>query len=344
MKKFIIYLMSFIFICFIIPAMLTKKETKTSAQEIIEQNTSQQEQKIENEATSTVNNNYEYTKYGTITLLHTSTGETEQVKIDDYLCNVVSAEMPADYEIQALQAQAIVARTYTIYKILNKKHENADICDSSTCCQAWISKEDRLARWEEQKREANWQKISEAVNNTAGKIITYNNQPINAFFHSNSGGITEIPVNVWGGTGYPYLQSVETSGEDGYKQYQSEVEFTQEELINKLKTKYADISIDFSNNEDIKIIDYTESTRVKTVKFGNHQLSGVETRMILGLKSTNFEITKNGDKIKFSVKGYGHGVGMSQTGADAMAKQGNNAEEIIKHFYTGVEIKDINSL
>lgn len=344
MKKFIIYLMSFIFICFIIPAMLTKKEIKTSAQEIIEQNTSQQEQKIENEATSTVNNNYEYTKYGTITLLHTSTGETEQVKIDDYLCNVVSAEMPADYEIQALQAQAIVARTYTIYKILNKKHENADICDSSTCCQAWISKEDRLARWEEQKREANWQKISEAVNNTAGKIITYNNQPINAFFHSNSGGITEIPVNVWGGTGYPYLQSVETSGEDGYKQYQSEVEFTQEELINKLKTKYADISIDFSNNEDIKIIDYTESTRVKTVKFGNHQLSGVETRTILGLKSTNFEITKNGDKIKFSVKGYGHGVGMSQTGADAMAKQGNNAEEIIKHFYTGVEIKDINSL
>ena len=149
---------------------------------------------------------------------------------------------------------------------------------------------------------------------------------------------------MWGGTGYPYLQSVETSGEDGYKQYQSEVEFTQEELINKLKTKYADISIDFSNNEDIKIIDYTESTRVKTVKFGNHQLSGVETRTILGLKSTNFEITKNGDKIKFSVKGYGHGVGMSQTGADAMAKQGNNAEEIIKHFYTGVEIKDINSL
>lgn len=344
MKKMIIYLMSFIFICFIMPAMLTKKETKTSTYEVTEQNNSQQEPKTENETTSTVNNKYEYTKYGTITLLHTSTGETEQVKIDDYLCNVVSAEMPADYEIQALQAQAIVARTYTIYKILNKKHENADICDSSTCCQAWISKEDRLARWDEQKREANWQKISEAVNNTAGKIITYNNQPINAFFHSNSGGITEIPVNVWGGTGYPYLQSVETSGEEGYQQYQSEVEFTQEELINKLKTKYADISIDFSNNEEIKIIEYTESTRVKTVKFGNHQLSGVETRTILGLKSTNFEITRNGDKIKFSVKGYGHGVGMSQTGADSLAKQGNNAEEIIKHFYTGVEIKDINSL
>ena len=92
------------------------------------------------------------------------------------------------------------------------------------------------------------------------------------------------------------------------------------------------------------ILENTESTRVKTVKFGNHELSGVETRTLLGLKSTNFEITREDDKIKFSVKGYGHGVGMSQTGADAMAKQGRNSEEIIKHFYTGVEISDVNIL
>ena len=186
--------------------------------------------------------------------------------------------------------------------------------------------------------------IANAVKNTAGKIITYNNQPINAFFHSNSGGITEIPVNVWGGTGYPYLQSVQTSGEEGYTQYASEIEFSEEELINKLKEKYSDISIDFSNDDEIKILEYTESKRVKTVKFGNHQISGVEARTILGLKSTNFEIIKSNGKIKFSVKGYGHGVGMSQTGADAMAKQGSSTEDIIKHFYTGVEIKDINSL
>ena len=112
----------------------------------------------------------------------------------------------------------------------------------------------------------------------------------------------------------------------------------------QLKEKYSDISIDFSNDDEIKILEYTESKRVKTVKFGNHQISGVEARTILGLKSTNFEISKNNGKIKFSVKGYGHGVGMSQTGADAMAKQGSSAEDIIKHFYTGVEIKDINSL
>ncbi len=343
MKKFLIYLLSFILIIFIIPALLTKKTTTTSSkEENNNQTTINQDEKKTTETNS--KNEYNYNQYGTISLLHKKTGEVEQVKLDDYLCNVVSAEMPATFEQEALKAQAIVARTYTIYKILNKKHDNADICDDSTCCQAWISKEDRLAKWEEDQRESNWQKICNAVNDTSGKIITYENKPIDAFFHSNSGGITEVPVNVWGGTGYPYLQSVETSGEDAYTQYSSEVVLSQEELINKLKKKYTDISIDFANSDDIKILEYTESTRVKTVKFGNHEISGVEARTLFGLKSTNFEITRDGDNIKFSVKGYGHGVGMSQTGADSMAKQGSSAENIIKHFYTGVEITEVNKL
>lgn len=340
MKKMLLYLISFILICFIMPAMMTRRTAITVTQE---EKNSEIQNNIE-EVNKKDDEKYEYSKYGTITLLHKKTGETEQVNIDEYLCNVVSAEMPADYETEALKAQTIVARTYTIYKILNKKHENADICDDSSCCQAWISKENRLARWEENKRESNWQKICECVDSTKGKIITYDNKPINAFFHSNSGGITEVPVNVWGGTGYPYLQSVETSGEDTYTQYSSEVTFTQEELLNKLKEKYDDISIDFTNNDDIKILEYTESTRVKTIKLGNHEISGVEARTLFGLRSTNFEIIKEDNKIKFSVKGYGHGVGMSQTGADSMAKQGSNADEIIKHFYTGVEIKDVNEI
>ena len=129
--------------------------------------------------------------------------------------------MPANFQEEALKAQAVVARTYTLYKIINNstKHGEAQICDNSACCQAWISKEDRLAKWEESERENNWNKIVNAVNATQGKIITYNNEPINAFFHSNSGGTTEMPVNVWGGTNYPYLQVVETSGEDAYTQY-----------------------------------------------------------------------------------------------------------------------------
>ena len=342
MKKFFIYFVAFISICFILPALFTKRNINTFSNGL-EENIQENNEQISNNNSNEVSE-YNYNKYGTIKLLHKKTNEIEEVKIDDYLCNVVSAEMPADYELEALKAQAIVARTYTIYKVQNKKHENADICDDSTCCQAWVSKENRLERWEETKREENWNKIQQCVNETKGKIITYNNQPINAFFHANSGGTTELPVNVWGGSGLPYLQVVQTAGEEGYTKYSSEVDLTQEELINKLKTKYEDIQIDFNNDEDVKIIEHTDSNRVKTVKFGNHELSGVETRTLLGLKSTNFEIKKENNQIKFLVKGYGHGVGMSQTGANTMAKQGNNCEEIIKHFYVGIEIKDINSI
>ena len=339
MKKYFIYFFAFIFICFLLPALLTKRNMETSVE--TEKNASQEEIKDDKE---TGLSEYDYKNYGTIKLLHHETGEVEEVALDTYLCNVVSAEMPADYELEALKAQAVVARTYTIYKIQNKKHENADICDDSTCCQAWVSKETRLARWEESQRESNWAKIEQSVKDTQGKIITYEGKPINAFFHANSGGTTELPVNVWGGTGLPYLQVVETAGEEGYTQYGSEVTLSQEELLNKLKTKYDDIQINFDDNEDVRILEYTDSNRVKTVKFGNHEISGVEARSLLGLKSTKFEIIKEGETIKFYVKGYGHGVGMSQTGADTIAKEGSNYEDIIKHFYIGVEIKEVNEL
>ncbi len=142
----------------------------------------------------------------------------------------------------------------------------------------------------------------------------------------------------------PYLQVVETAGEEGYTQYNSEVELSNDEILEKLKVNYADIQIDFNNTEDIKILEYTSSGRVKTIKFGNHEISGTEARSIFGLRSTNFEVLREDGKIKFTVKGYGHGVGMSQTGADSMAKSGSSAEEIINHFYVDVEIKDVNSL
>ena len=254
MKKVVMYLFSFIIVCFILPALLTKQNISSGAdinetKEEIQEDTKQE---------------YDYQKYGTIKLLHSKTGEVEEVNLDKYLCNVVSSEMPADFELEALKAQAVVARTYTIYKVQNKKHENADICDDSNCCQAWISKEDRLNKWDEAKRQSNWEKIEKAVYETSGKIITYENKPINAFFHSNSGGTTEVPVNVWGGgTNLPYLQVVETSGEEGYTQYSSELELTNDELLEKLKTNYSDTVIDFANDEDIKILEYTESRKSK---------------------------------------------------------------------------------
>lgn len=284
---------------------------------------------------------FDYTKYSTIKLLHQDTEKIEEVKLDEYVACVVSAEMPVKYDIEALKAQAIVARTYTIYKITtSKKHEIADICDKSTCCQAWISKEDRLKRWKEEERTANWNKILQAINETAGKIITYKGKPINAFFHANSGGKTQTPFYVWGGTGYPYLQVVETAGEENYSQYSSEAKFSKKDFVKKVIEKYQDFKINFEEKDCIQITQRDKSDRVVTVKIGNLNLSGVEVRTLLGLRSANFTAEIQNDDIVFKVIGYGHGVGMSQTGADSMAKQGSNYEEIIKHFYTGVEISD----
>ena len=137
------------------------------------------------------------------------------------------------------------------------------------------------------------------------------------------------------------MQAVTTSGEDSYSQYSSEVIVSKDEFINKIKEYHKDFEIDFSLENQIEILEYTDGERIKTIKIGNLNLSGVEIRSIFGLKSAKFEINVEGENIKFSVIGYGHGVGMSQTGADSMAKQGSNYEEIIKHFYTGVEITNI---
>lgn len=198
MRRISFIVISFIFVCFLIPVLFTTKGKTENNSVAIAEN------KLEEK--------YDYEQYNTIKLLHTDTNKVEEINLDEYLYGVVSAEMPVSFEEEALKAQAIVARTYTIYKIVKgSKHENADICDNSTCCQAWITKENRMARWDETEAEANWRKIVNAVESTKGKIITYDGSPINAFFHSNSGGKTEVVSNVWGGTDLPYLQTVETA-------------------------------------------------------------------------------------------------------------------------------------
>ena len=334
MRKILCYIILFVIICFVIPIIFTQKQEEQTVAQV-----NNNEQTIED-----VNNqSYDYKDYNIIKLWHAKTAQIEEVALDEYLYSVVSAEMPASFEMEALKAQAVVARTYTIYKIENNegKHGEASICDESTCCQAWISKEDRFSKWEEITRQSNWDKIVQAVDSTKGKIVTYKGKAINAFFHSNSGGKTETTLNVWGGDGYPYLQSVATSGEDGYTQYQSEVILSKTEFIEKIKEKHSDFTIDFNQENCIQILEYTEGDRVKTIKIGNLNLSGVEVRTLIGLKSANFTVSIEQGNVKFSVIGYGHGVGMSQTGADSMAKQGSNYEDIIKHFYTGVEIVDL---
>lgn len=206
MKRIIFALILVIILSFLIPILFSRKfESKL----IYAEQAKEEEQKNEE---LQVDKTYNYKDYKTLRLLHTSSKEIEEVNLEEYLCNVVSAEIPAYFEMEALKAQAIVARTYTIYTIMknNGKHENADICDSPNCCQAWISKENRLTKWDEDNRVEYWNRIVEAVNSTIGKVITYDGKLINAVYHANSGGITEIASGVWSGGDYPYLQSVET--------------------------------------------------------------------------------------------------------------------------------------
>ena len=337
MKKILFYIIALFCIVFYIPSICTKQKRQAEAKNNTEIGEDAKQLDTNKEE------KYNYSNFAKIKLYHSKTDEVEELPIDEYLYGVVSSEMPVKYEIEALKAQAGVARTYTIYQIThsNGKHNDADICDNFACCQAWISKEERLARWNIDEAEANWQKIVNAVDSTQGKVITYKNDVIDAFFHSNSGGTTETASNVWGGQNFPYLQSVETSGEDNYSEYNSELELSKEELIKKIREKYSEIEINFDEENCIKILEFTESGRVKTIKFGNIEIAGTECRTILGLKSTNFSFEIRDNSVIFFVKGYGHGVGMSQTGADSLAKQGLNYEDIIKHFYSNVEITNL---
>lgn len=275
MKKIVIYIVAVIGICFLIPIFFTVKFKLKE----INSNPEVPELSVEK---------YTYSDFGTIKLLHTKTGEVEEKPLDEYIVEVVSAEMPAQYDIEALRAQSVAARTYTIYKILSgTSHENADLCDSANCCQAWISKEDRLARWNEQKIE-NWNKIVEAVNATVGEVVAYEGKVINAFFHANSGGMTENVSDVWGGKNLPYLEPVEVPGEDAYPQYSSNISFTKEEFIQKLKEKYSDISINFNDTNWIEIKEYTPGRRVKTVRFGNKELSRSADKNNFWIKISKF--------------------------------------------------------
>lgn len=323
MKKIVFYIIFVIILIFAMPILFTNqfKVEEVSSGDVDEEK-------------------FDYGDYSKINLLHIESGEVEVLDLDTYLYGVVASEMPASFEIEALKAQAVVARTYTIYQIRNgSKHENASICDSANCCQAWISKENRFARWEENLREEYWNKIVNAVNDSKGKIIFYNNEPINALFHSNSGGKTELSINVWGGN-FPYFQTVETSGEDSYTSYNSENEFSKDELIKIMLENYPEFEIDFNEKNCIEILKLTEGERIEKIKIGNIEMSGVEARKLFGLKSAKFNFEILDDIIKFKVIGYGHGVGLSQCGSDSLAKTGMKYDEIIKYYYKDVVISE----
>ncbi len=257
-----------------------------------------------------------------------------------YLKEVVSAEMPASFEVEALKAQAVAARSYlearlTAYQANGtpEEHKGADICTDFAHCKAWISEEKRRELWGGD-ADKNWDKISRAVNETADEVIFSDGNIISAVFHSTSSGRTESSKDVWGGE-RTYLTSVESPGEEAAPNFKSDKTISLDEFKNIVKEKIDGVNLDA---ELIGEISRSEAGGIITINIGTIPVKGTEFRTMFDLKSTNVNIDIGENDIHFDVTGYGHGVGMSQYGANAMAKNGKNYVEILSHYYQGTSV------
>lgn len=263
--------------------------------------------------------------------LQAKDGSIMHLDMDAYLTGVVLAEMPAFFEKEALKAQAVVARTYA-WKAYTTggKHGNGSVCGNSTCCQAYIPETDYL---EQGGKQQHVEKIRNAVLETSGLVLTYEGALIEATYFSCSGGSTEAAAAVWG-TDFPYLQSVSSPGEENAAYYSETKIFTSESFQEALGMLLP---------EDTGLwlgeITYTDGGGVDTMEIGTETFRGTQLRQLLGLKSTAFTLTIEEDCITVVTRGFGHRVGMSQYGADAMAAGGSNYKEILAYYYQGTAIE-----
>lgn len=270
--------------------------------------------------------------------------------IEEYMKGVLAAEMPAEFELEALKAQAVAARTYVYGRVIklygpkDDSHKGADVCTNPAHCLAWKSKNSAMKSWSIFTASRNWDKISRAVIETKGIILTYEGKVINALFHSNSGGRTENNEDVWEGASVPYLRSVESIEEDS-PAYRNVVTLTIDDFIEILEAKYPEAEIENGDiMSQITVLEYTEGGRVKNIQIGNVIMKGTEFRTLFGLKSANFSIETSDDMLIIKTIGYGHGVGMSQWGANYLAKMGWNYNEILMHYYKGIEFESMSQL
>ena len=279
----------------------------------------------------------------TVSVYIKSEDKVEEMKIGEYLKGVVSAEMPADFEPEALKAQAVAARSYLYAHIdeyaksgAPEEHKGAQTCTDPAHCKAWMSEKARRDAWDADKRDSNWEKISRAVEDTGGVIMKYGNDYVKAFFQSTSSGKTERSVDVWGGD-VPYLQSVDSPGDLQSPKYAGEASFTIEEFESRAQANLSGVNWE---NGIIGEIKRSEAGGITKIIVGGVEIKGTQFRTIYELKSTNAEIEVTDNAVNIKTKGYGHGVGMSQYGANYFAQQGMDYKQILNTYYTGVEVSE----
>ncbi len=276
-----------------------------------------------------------------VNVYRNSTKMIETYSLEEYIRGVVAAEMPSDFELEALKAQAIAARTYIVKKIINKDYidvPNGAMVTDTIKHQVFLSEEELKNNWGLSYPEK-ISKINQAINETNGQVIVYQGKPIDALFFSTSNGYTENSEDYWMKE-IPYLRSVASPWDLESPKFDSSKSISFSEIKEKLNV---DPVVMVSSGEKwIEIIETTEGNNVKQIKIGELLLSGREVRETFNLNSSAFTYQINEDEIVFHTKGYGHGVGMSQYGANGMAEEGKTAQEILKYYYIGVEIKGID--
>lgn len=258
-----------------------------------------------------------------------SDGNVQAMDLEEYLVGVVLAEMPASFEGEALKAQAVAARTYAAKAAASGKHAGGTICTDSNCCQAYISEASYLGNGG---TKLGIEKIRGAVSATRGKVLTYHGELIDATYFSCSGGSTEDAQAVWG-VDFPYLKAVESPGEEGAEYYRDTV------IIPKDRAEML-LGLELPENPGqwLGTVKRTPGSGIATMEIGGRIFKGTELRTLLGLRSTAMTIEADDRGLVIETRGWGHRVGMSQYGADAMAVSGSTYEEILSHYYTGTEL------
>lgn len=278
-----------------------------------------------------------------ITLLRD--GQVEELALGDYLQGVLAAEMPASFPPEALKAQAVAARTYTLYKLnayeqgvaIPDTHQGAQLCADFTHCKAYVDlDESQQALWGDQAQEYR-EAIRDAVESTDGMVVTYEGQAIAAVFHAASSGRTEDALDVWGAS-HPYLVSVDSPGEEACPNYYGTVSITPQEFAAKFQEKHPEANFNDPPQGWFRDSQRSQTGGIIHVLVGGVRVSGTEIRSLLGLNSTNFTLQASDSALVFSTLGYGHGVGMSQYGARELALEGKTFDEILKWYYKGTEI------
>ena len=254
-------------------------------------------------------------------------GNVINIELEEYVIGVVGAEMPASFNSEALKAQSVIARTYAL-----KANSRGIVLSDNESSQSYKSKEQLKSLWGSS-YDTYFNKVSDAVYSTRGMYLTYNGIYIEAVYHSTSNGRTEDSSNVWGNS-FPYLVSVDSPYDSGNPSFIKSISFSYSEISKKLDVIVTSDTVFSINSRTI-------GDRVANISVGDVNFSGVQFRNMLGLRSADFDIEKNDDGVVITTRGYGHGVGLSQYGANGMAKTGSSYRDILFHYYPGVSLKSL---